>query len=229
MAATDLRPAPSRPAPRQGLHRPLLAHLPFAVLLLAGAVLRLMTWRAYRPALLFPDSRIYLLAAAREELQATRPAGYSAFLWPFLHLHLGGLASISLVQHLLGLAMAAAIYLLLLRLRVWPWLAALATAPLLLDSMQLALEQYVMADTLFEALLLASCLLLLWRRRPGVPLLLAAGLALGLAATVRGVGVLLLAPAAVTAVAVGLPWAGGGPCCCWPPWGSGSPFRSPPT
>ena len=31
------------------------------------------------------------------------------------------------------------------------------------------------------------------------------GLALGLAATVRGVGVLLLAPAAVTAVAVGLP------------------------
>ena len=45
------------------------------------------------------------------------------------------------MQHLLGLAMAAAIYLLLLRLRVWPWLAALATAPLLLDSMQLALEQ----------------------------------------------------------------------------------------
>jgi hypothetical protein len=58
MAATDLRPAPSRPAPQRGLHRPLLAHLPFAVLLLAGAVLRLMTWRAYRPALLFPDSRI---------------------------------------------------------------------------------------------------------------------------------------------------------------------------
>jgi hypothetical protein len=49
---------PSRPAPQRGLHRPLLAHLPFAVLLLAGAVLRLMTWRAYRPALLFPDSRI---------------------------------------------------------------------------------------------------------------------------------------------------------------------------
>lgn len=205
MAATDLRPAPSRPAAQRGLHRPLLAHLPFAVLLLAGAVLRLMTWRAYRPALLFPDSRIYLMAAAREELHSTRPGGYSAFLWPFLHLHLGGLASISLVQHLLGLAMAVAIYLLLLRLRVWPWLAALAAAPLLLDSMQLALEQYVMADTLFEALLLASCLLLLWRRRPGVPLLLAAGLALGLAATVRGVGVVLLAPAVVTAVAVGLP------------------------
>jgi len=144
------------------------------VLLLAGAVLRLMTWGAYRPALLFPDSRIYLLGAANEQLMATRPGGYSAFLWPFLHLHLGGLPSITLVQHLLGLAMAAAIYLLLLRLRVWPWLAALATAPLLLDSMQLSLEQYVKSDVLFEALLLGACLLLLWRRRPGAPLLLAA-------------------------------------------------------
>jgi hypothetical protein len=65
--------------------------------------------------------------------------------------------------------MAAAVYLLLLRLGVWPWLAALATAPLLLDSMQLSLEQYVMSDVLFQALLLAACLLLLWRRRPGRP------------------------------------------------------------
>jgi hypothetical protein len=34
--------------------------------------------------------------------------------------------------------MAAALYLLLLRLRVWPWLAALATAPLLLGAVLLA-------------------------------------------------------------------------------------------
>jgi hypothetical protein len=47
--------------------------------------------------------------------------------------------------------------------------------------------------------------LLLWRRRPGALLLLAAGLALGMAATVRGVGLLLLVPAAVTALAVGVP------------------------
>jgi hypothetical protein len=206
MATTDTQlAAPPRPSPVRGLRRPLLAHLPFALLLLAGAVLRLMTWGAYRPALLFPDSRIYLLSAANEQLWPTRPAGYSAFLWPFLHLHLGGLASISFVQHLLGLAMAVAVYLLLLRLAVWPWLAALATAPLLLDSMQLSLEQYVMSDVLFQALLLAACLLLLWRRRPGVPRLLAAGLALGLAGTVRSVGILLLVPVAVTAASLGLP------------------------
>jgi hypothetical protein len=70
---------------------------------------------------------------------------------------------------------------------------------------QRGLHRPLLTHLPFEALL-ASCLLLLWRRRPGVPLLLAAGLALGLAATVRGVGVLLLAAL-----------------------GSGSPFPSPPT
>jgi 4-amino-4-deoxy-L-arabinose transferase-like glycosyltransferase len=72
---------------------------------------------------------------------------------------------------------------------------------------QRGLHRPLLTHLPFAVLLLASCLLLLlWRRRPGVPLLLAAGLALGLAATVRGVGVLLLA-------ALGL----------------GSPFPSPPT
>jgi Dolichyl-phosphate-mannose-protein mannosyltransferase len=201
----DSAPAagPPQPSPARAGRR-LLVHLPFALLLLAGAVLRVLTWRAYRPALLFPDSRAYLMGALNETLQPSRPSGYSVFLWPFLEL--GGLATITLLQHLLGLAMAAAIYLLLLRLRVVAWLAALATAPLLLDSMQLVLEQYVMADTLFQALVLAACLLLLWRRRSSVPLMLAAGMALGLAATVRGAGFLLLAPAAVTALAVAGGW-----------------------
>jgi len=182
--------------------RALLRHLPFALVLLVGAVLRLMAWRAYRPALLFPDSRGYLMGAAQHTLYPIRPSGYSVFIWPLLHL--GGLATITLVQHLMGLAMAVAIYALLLRLRVWPWLAALATLPLLLDSMQLVLEQYVMSDILFEALLLAACLLLLWRPRPGARLVLAAGLAIGGAAVVRGAGTLLLLPVAVTVLALGL-------------------------
>jgi hypothetical protein len=196
--------AGTRPSPAALGRRRLLVHLPFALLLLAGAALRVATWRAYRPALLFPDSRGYLLGALNETLQPTRPSGYSVVLWPFLEL--GGLATITLLQHLLGLAMAVAIYLLLLRLRVVPWLAALAAAPLLLDSMQLVVEQYVMSDILFQALVLAACLLLLWKRRPGVPLLLAAGAALGVAATVRGAGILLLAPAAVTALALAAGW-----------------------
>ena len=202
----DSPPARTAPSPRPSRvrkrTRPLLDHLPLAALLLAGTVLRLLTWRAYRPALLFPDSRSYLLGAANDTLNTVRPSGYSAFLWPLVRLD--GLATITLLQHLMGLAMAVAMYLLLLRLRVWPWLAALAAAPLLLDSMQLVIEQYAMPDTLFQALLLAACLLLLWRRRPGAPLVLAAGLALGVAATVRGAGILLVAPAAVAVLALAL-------------------------
>jgi len=204
----DVPPTRTPPSPHAATGRrwtrPLLAHLPFAVVLLAGTLLRLLTWRAYRPALLFPDSRSYLLGAANNTLHTIRPSGYSLFLWPLVRLD--GLATITFLQHLLGLAMAVAVYLLLLRLRVWPWLAALAVAPLLLDSMQLVIEQYVMADTLFEALLVAACLLLLWRRRPGAPLVLAAGLALGAAATVRGAGILLVAPAAVAVLALAGGW-----------------------
>jgi Dolichyl-phosphate-mannose-protein mannosyltransferase len=191
--------APPGPSHAQGRIRPLLPHLPFAALLLAGAVLRLATWRAYSPALLYPDSRTYLLSAVHHELNHMRPSGYSVFVWPFLHL--GGLATITLVQHLIGLAMAAAIYLLLLRLGVRTWLAALAAAPVLLDSMQLVLEQYIMSDVLFEVLLLAACVLLLWRPRPGPRPLLAAGMALGVAGLVRGAGTLLVVPAVVTVVA----------------------------
>jgi hypothetical protein len=201
-AAPTRTPPSPRPSRVRQRTRPLLDHLPFAALLLAGTVLRLLTWRAYRPALLYPDSRSYLLGAANNTLHTIRPSGYSILLWPLVRLD--GLATITFVQHLMGLAMAVAVYLLLLRLRVWPWLAALAVAPLLLDSMQLVIEQYVMADVLFQALLLAACLLLLWRRRPGAPLVLAAGLALGVAATVRGAGILLVAPAAVAVLALAL-------------------------
>lgn len=196
-------PPATPPTPGRGRTRPLLAHLPFGVLLLAGVVLRVLTWRAYRPALVFPDSRSYLLGAANNTLGTIRPSGYSVFIWPLVHLD-GALAWITILQHLMGLAMAVAIYLLLLRLRVWHWLAALAAAPLLLDSMQLVIEQYVMSDVLFQALLLAACLLLLWRRRPGPALVMAAGLAFGVAATVRGAGMLLAAPAAVAVLALGL-------------------------
>ena len=76
MAATETRLAtPPQPSPVRRLGRPLLVHLPFALLLVAGVVLRLMAWGAYRPALLFPDSRTYLLSAANGTLSASRPGG----------------------------------------------------------------------------------------------------------------------------------------------------------
>ena len=62
--------------------------------------------------------------------------------------------------------MAVAIYVLLLRRGVPRWLAALATAPVLLDAYQLQIEQNVMPDVMFEALIVAGLVALLWRATP---------------------------------------------------------------
>ena len=71
--------------------------------------------------------------------------------------------AVAAVQHLLGLAMAVVIYLLLLRRGAPRWLAALAMAPVLLDAYQLQIEQTIMPDTWFEALIVAGLAILLWR------------------------------------------------------------------
>ena len=83
-----------------------------------------------------------------------RPLGYPLFLWILGRVH--HLAVVPTVQHVMGLAMAVLIYALLVRLRVPRWAAALAAAPVLLDAYQLEIEHYVLAETLFEALIVAA-------------------------------------------------------------------------
>ena len=109
-----------------------------------------------------------------------------------------GLEVVPLVQHLLALLLAAALYVLLLRLGLRPWLAALATAPLLLDAFQLLIEQFVMTETLFDLLIVGACALLLWRRPIPLSFVAFAGLLLALAALTRVVALLVIVPAAVT-------------------------------
>ena len=121
-----------------------------AILLAAGLVLRVATQLAYRPALLFIDSIKYLFGA----YAGNDPPGYELILKVFLRV--GTLPMVVAVQHLLGLAMAVALYLILRRRGVPRWLAALATAPILLDAYQLQIEQSIMPDTAFEALIVAG-------------------------------------------------------------------------
>jgi len=169
-------------------------HWQFAVLFAAGLVLRAIALVAYRPALIFTDSIGYL--SNRNDLgpRPLRPFGYPLFL-RILPLRFG-LEIVPVVQHLMGLAMAVCIYALLLRLGVGRWLAAIATAPLLLDAMQLNLEQQVLSETLFEALLLAACVLLLWRPpRPGPVVAALAGVSLAGAVLTRSVAELVIVPA----------------------------------
>lgn len=162
-----------------------------AILLLAGLVLRAATQLAYGPALLFIDSIKYLFGA----YAGNDPPGYELVLKVFLRV--GTLPMVVAVQHLLGLAMAVALYLILRRRSVPRWLAALATAPILLDAYQLQIEQSIMPDTAFEALIVAGLVCLLWQPRPRPWMVLGAGLALGASATVRQVGEIFILPALV--------------------------------
>jgi len=182
-----------------GIWAGLARHWLITVLLLAGLVLRVLTELAYRPVLFYIDSTRYLYHAGGND-----PVGYRVPLR--LILLAGNLDAVAAVQHVLGLAMAVVIYLVLLRRGSARWLAALAAAPVLLDAYQLQIEQTVMPDVWFEALVVAGLALLLWR--PSAPWWMtgAAGIALGLSATVAQVGEVLLLPAVVYGLAAGGGW-----------------------
>ncbi|MGI9079805.1 MAG: hypothetical protein ACR2GF_03135 [Acidimicrobiales bacterium] len=163
-------------------------------LLAVGAVLRILTVVAYRPAMEFvQDSFDYLGDARSLTPGVIRPLGYPAFLR--LLASTGHFGVVPVVQHLLGLIMAVMLYALLRRFGAWPWLAALGVAPLLLDGYQVYMEQFVLAETVFEFLVVAALVALLWRERPSVALCALAGGLLGMSALTRTVGLALLVPA----------------------------------
>jgi len=182
--------------PRPGFLR---RHVLFLVLLLAGTALRVVAQLAYRPALLYVDSFRYLSNIDSTGIKGSDPLGYTLFLRGLLRIP--DLAVVPIVQHLMGLGLAVALYALLVRRGVRTWLAALAAAPVLLDAYILQIEQLVMSDTLFIALEATGLILLAWRRRPPVTAIVVAGLALGAAVTVRSVGQPVVIIALVYAVA----------------------------
>jgi hypothetical protein len=166
-------------------------HWLITVLLAAGLVLRLLTVFAYRPALLYVDTFKYLLG----EYPGSDPLGYRLILKVILVA--GNLQLVAIIQHLLGLAIAVTLYVLLLRRGAPRWLAALAAGPVLLDAYQLQIEHLIMPDVWFEALVVAGLAVLLWRPAVTVPAAAAAGLVLGSSATVKQAGELLILPVAV--------------------------------
>lgn len=155
----------------------------------AGLALRIAAQIAYQPALIYVDTLKYLYGAS----PGADPLGYTLVLRTIL---VGGsLSLVALAQHVLGLAVAVALYAVLLRRGANRWLAAVAVAPVLLDAYQVQIEQTIMPDVWFEALVVAGLGLLLWRPVVTVRLAAAAGLILALSATVHQVGELLIVPA----------------------------------
>jgi hypothetical protein len=179
----------------------LRRHGLLAALVLAGLVLRVLSLIAYRPALLYIDTLKYLYNA----WPGADPLGYSGPLKAILLV--GNVETVAAVQHVVGLAMGVAIYAVLVRRGAARWLAALAAAPVLLDAYELQIEQTIMPDVWFEALIVAGLVLLLWHRRLPAWSIALAGIALGLSATVAQIGEVLVLPAAVyVLIAIGGGW-----------------------
>jgi hypothetical protein len=200
---TKQAPAPHwRAAWARVLRRNWLA----VALLAAGLVLRVLAELAYRPALFYIDTTRYVYNTA----EGMDPLGYKGLLRAILLV--GNFDVVAGVQHLLGLAMAVVIYLLLRRRGATRWLAALAMAPVLLDAYQLQIEQTIMPVTLFEALIVAGLAIVLWQPVAGWRRAAAAGAVLGTSATVAQVGEALLLPAVIYLLAAvkGAGEAGGG-------------------
>ncbi|MBW3604979.1 MAG: glycosyltransferase family 2 protein [Actinobacteria bacterium] len=194
MATTTSPPAPAtaRPARPVSALDAVRDHWLFALLFVVGVALRVVTFLAYRPALLYIDSLSYLSNIGPLRPSGARPIGYSIFLRPLTVF--GDLRVVPIVQHGIGLALAVGIYVLLRRAGTRRWLAAFAAAPMLLDAYQLQIEQNVLSETLFQAMIFVGLVLLIdgvGRRRSWPRRLVTAGVAgavLGMAVPVRLIG-----------------------------------------
>jgi len=162
-------------------------HWPFALVLAAGAVLRLACEIAYRPALFYSDSWGYLSMSHGSGIVTfapLRPSGYPLLL-KVLHF----LPAMTVVQHLAGLAVAALAYSLCIHLNVRRWVATVAAAFVALDAWAIALEQYILAEAFFSlALMLAVWASLVSRRSAREIAVGFAGLCLAAATLMRPVG-----------------------------------------
>jgi hypothetical protein len=157
---------------------------------------RIFAALAFRPALLTADSFVYMHDAVTGTFDLVRPAGYPHLLDLFSELP-DPLLAVTTVQHLMGIAIAVIVYGLL---RYWGlpgWGACLAALPTLFDSREIALESYILPDTLYCLLVVVAAALLLSRRTPRPWQCAIAALLLGYAAVTRGNGLPLVLVAAV--------------------------------
>ncbi len=143
----------------------LRRHWGLLLLLLAATALRVTAVVAIRPGTWFSDSNVYVETAATGTLSTVRPVGYSLLVAPFYWL--GSAQALIVVQHLIGLALVAGLYALLLRRGAPRWVAVLGALPAGLDLYLVVVEHVMMAEAVFHAALLGTFALLLWRPEPG--------------------------------------------------------------
>jgi hypothetical protein len=153
-----------RAAPSARVAGLLRRHWLISILVLVGACVRLLTMVAFTPALIFNDSWGYVASAfsgSFVRLASVHPVGYPILMRLFT-LPDRSLGELVAFQHLTAIAVGLAVYATLCRARLPRWAAAAAAALVLLDGYSITLEQYVMSDTFFTAVMLLALLVLAW-------------------------------------------------------------------
>jgi Dolichyl-phosphate-mannose-protein mannosyltransferase len=168
------------------------------VILVAGAILRLLFVVQWRPGLTgYSDSGIYFQGGVQGAFtDPIRTVGYTSFLI-FLHWITPHLLPVIIVQHLLGLLTAVLFYAAVRRCGAPAALGLAPAAILALGGMQLFLEHSALSETLFTLLIavMCYCAIRAWRGNPAWAALAGAGA--GFAVTMRGAGSILVPVVAV--------------------------------
>src|ERR1700677_2176505 len=172
-------------------------HRLFIIVLIPAFLLRVDAELGYRWQVWFNDSFDYVQNTVHFTLDPTRPSGYSIFLKALQPFH--SYALVTILQHLMGLGIAVMLYALARhRFGVRPWLATLATVPVLYDGFEIELEHLIMADVPTLFLLVLATMMVLWNPAgPSTRTCVLVGLLLGIADCVRSVGLPVLAIFAV--------------------------------
>ena len=199
-------PRPSWAGARSLAARTWAGHRLFIIVLIPAFLLRVDAELGYRWQAWFNDSFLYVEDAVHFDLDPTRASGYSVFLKILEPLH--SFALITILQHLMGLAVAVMIYALARHRYGAPaWLATLATVPVLYDGFEIQLEHLIMADVLLLFLLVLATTMLLWNPAgPSLRTCAGVGLLLGIADCFRAVGLPLLAVFAVYMIIRRVSW-----------------------
>jgi len=168
-------------------------HRLFVIVLIPAVLLRADAELGYRWQAWFNDSFEYLANTIHFNLDPARVSGYSVFLKILQPFH--SYALITILQHLMGLAIAVMVYALARhRFGAPAWLATLATVPVLYDGFEIQLEHLILSDLPFLFVLTLATTLLLWDPAgPSTRRCAVIGLLLGLGVVLRSVGEPLLA------------------------------------
>jgi hypothetical protein len=174
--------------------------------LIPAVLLRVDAELGYRWQVWFNDSFDYIQNTVHFSLDPTRPSGYSIWLKILEPFHTYALVTI--LQHLMGLAVAVMVYALARhRFGAPAWAATLATVPVLYDGFEIQLEHLILADIPFLFVLTLAVTLLLWsKEKPSLRRCVLIGVLLGISDLLRSVSLPLLLVIAVYMIIQRVKW-----------------------